>query len=177
MKRVQQIKDGEAGLVLLEFLLALPVLAVILAGIALGVTAAAKNYLAFRAQQEVQQEVQQSLVRVMDDCLAASRLSRGNTNESIKIYDEKGRAKQYFVNEDRKRVRKLVENRPEQPMTGNHAWAMVAVTSFGISEVDPVGRPGLYKIWLEAESQRVKGARYRLATEVYLPPERGGGTT
>ena len=79
--------------------------------------------------------------------------------------------REYFVNEDSRGVRKLVENSITLPITGNHAWAMVVVKSFGFSEVDRIGRPGLYRIWLEGCSNRADSVPYRLVTEVYLPPE------
>ncbi|SEH28289.1 MULTISPECIES: hypothetical protein [unclassified Selenomonas] len=166
-------RTGEAGIAALELLLALPVLALILAGAALGVTTAAKNYLLLRAQEEVQQEVQLAFVRVVDDCLMATSISKGSYPESIKIYSGKDVVRQYFVNRDSKGVRKLVENRAALPMTGNHAWAMVNISAFGFEEVDSIGRPGLYRIWLEGQSTMAGTSPYRLTTEVYIPPEKG----
>ncbi len=165
----------EAGLAALELLLVLPVLAGIMLSLVWGIKAASRNYLELRARAEVRQEVQQAFIRVVDDCLGATAISRGNTVESIRIYDGELAVKEYFVNEDKNHVRKLVENRANLPMTGNHAWAMVEVTSFGVKAVDATGRPGLYRIWLAARSTRAAREIYSLATEIYLPPQNSGG--
>lgn len=159
----------EAGFAALEIILALPVLAALLWGVAWEIKIASRNYLNLRIQAEVQHEVQQAFVRVVDDCLGATAITEGNTTDSIKIYDGDKPVKEYFVNTDSRHVRKLVENRPNLPMTGNHAWAMVEITSFGMTKVDAVGRPGLYRIWLEGKSTRVGSVPYRLVTEIYLP--------
>lgn len=161
----------ETGIAALELLLALPVLALILVGAALGVRAAVRNYMTIRIQEEVQQEVHLAFVRIMDDCLMATSIGRGSRSESIRIYSGNKVLKEYLVNEDSKGVRKLVENSITLPITGNHAWAAVVVKSFGCKEVDPVGRPGLYRIWLEAGSNRAGIEPYRLTTEVYICPK------
>lgn len=160
--------ENEKGIAAFELLLAMPVIALILAGAAFGVTTAAKSYLLLRAQEEVQQEIQLAFVRVLDDCLMATSLRTGSKEGAIRIYSGDELIREYFVHEDSKGVRKLVENDITLPITGNHAWAMVVVDSFGFKEVDPLGRPGLYRIWLQGRSQREGSVPYRLATEVYI---------
>ena len=169
-------KSDEAGIVALEVLLVLPVLGVILLGAVLGLDTAARNYFQLRTQAEVQQEVPLAFARIMDDCLAATSLRRGSRSESIRLYAGERILKEYFVHEDSKGVRKLVENDIKLPLTGNHAWAAVAVKSFGFKEVDPLGRPGLYRLWLEGTSSRRGIKPYKLTTEVYIPPKRQGGS-
>lgn len=165
----------EGGFVVLEFLLSLPVLVLIVLGLCFGVTAASRNYLVVRAQEEVQREVQLAMVRVVDDCMSGTSLRRGSTEESVRIYSGDRPVAEYLVNEDAKHVRKLVKNMTNFPITGNHEWALVVVTSFGFAEVDPVERPGLYRIWLEAKSKKAGGVPYRLTTEIYLPQAAPGG--
>ena len=152
----------EGGFVVLEFLLSLPVLVLIVLGLCFGVTAASRNYLVVRAQEEVQREVQLAMVRVVDDCMSGTSLRRGSTEESVRIYSGDRPVAEYLVNEDAKHVRKLVKNMTNFPITGNHEWALV------------VG-PGLYRIWLEAKSKKAGGAPYKLTTEIYLPPAAPGG--
>ncbi len=169
----KRIEKGESGLAALELMLSLPILALVFVGIAAMVTSAARNYMAQRVQAEVQQEVQQAFMRVVDDCMAATSLRSERDGQYIRLYDGDRLVKLYFVNEDSRRVRKLVENLANFPMTGNHEWAMVEVTSFGAEEVDPLSRPGLYRIWLEAKSTTAGSVPYGLATEIYLPPQGG----
>jgi Tfp pilus assembly protein PilV len=169
--------EHEEGVAVLELLLALPVVAMILVGVVFGVTSAARSYLELRAQVEVRQEVQQAMARILEDCLSATAVKRSSGAESLRIYKGQSAVKDYFVNEDSHHLRKLVENRVQYPMTGNHVWAQVAVTAFGYSEVDPVRKPGLYRVWLEAKSTRYGSKPYRLAAEFYLPPERPGAGT
>ena len=169
-------RETETGIAALELLLALPVLAMIMAGAVFGISAAAKDYILLRTQEEVQMEVQLVFAKVIDDCLTATSLRRGSRSESIRLYAGDRPLKEYLVNEDNKGVRKLVENRITLPLTGNHAWASVEVKSFGFREVDPAGRPGLYMIWLEGTSRRAGVKPYRLVTEVYLPPQKQGGS-
>lgn len=168
-------KGNEEGAAALELLLVLPVIALMMAGTALGVTNAARDYLAIRAQEEVQQEVQLALVRILDDCLMATSLKKGSNAESLRIYSGKKLVREYFVHEDSKGLRKLVENSITLPITGNHGWAMVAVNSFGFEEVDRLGRPGLYRIWLEGAGTLPGSRPYRLVTQVYLVPEGEAG--
>lgn len=172
---VKSNEGRETGIAVLELLLILPVLTGILLAIVMGIKAASKNYLELRAKAEVQQEVQQAFIRVVDDCLGATSIKRGNTTESIRIYDGEKAVKEYFVNEDRYHVRKLVENRANLPMTGNHEWARVEVTSFGVKAVDAVRKPGLYRIWLTARGIDAGRETYGLTTEVYLPAQTLGG--
>ena len=165
---------GEQGIAALELLLALPVLMLVLAGIASMVTTAARDYILLREQEEVQQEMQLAFARVLDDCLMATRVTRGNNDESIKIYSGDSILREYFVYTDRKGMRKLVENVSTLPMTGNHAWIGVIVDSFNYEAVDPEGRPGLYRLWLQGRSTRAGSVPYKLVTEFYVPGDGGG---
>ena len=166
-------RENEAGIAALELLLALPVLALILTGIVFVVTTAANDYLRLRAQAEVQQEVQLAFVRILDDCLMADSIQKGSKEGAVRIYSEGKLIREYFVHEDSKGVRKLVENNITLPITGNHAWARVVIDSFGCKEIDPVGRPGLYRLWLQGRSTMAGSVPYKLTTEVYLQPKQG----
>lgn len=164
------------GSVLLETLLAVPLLVVLLATLGSMAVFGAREYLHILADAELQQELQIAFQRVTDDALEAKaiELPRGRDSWVAIIKRPDPLRTGYASDEVRinywlntvEGTKKLVRESERAPMTGNHALAGVNVTEFYCTPVP--GEDGLYYFRLSGRSG-VTGHEYRLSTAIYIP--------
>ena len=163
----------EAGTVLLDMLVSLPVLVFLLAAMGAMVVMVFRAAFFLIADSELHQEVQMAMRQVVDEARISYRVrsQRHNGRPSIIFYqycspDESLTGTfqvQYWVHRVNK-VDKLVWRDATWPLTGNNSLAGVDITEFSCTEL----APRLQEIRLTGRS-KVTGHSYTLAVAVYGP--------
>lgn len=158
--------EGEAGYLLWEVALSLPMISLLLLTMAALLLGIAHSYLQSLAENELQQEIQLAFQRVINDCQQGAYLTKYTYfTDSLVVKDSEGKTiASYHINKPRY-TRKLVYYQDDSPMTGDHTLAEVDIESFGWQEI----KPGLYRIWLQGYSRYALHKHYKLVTEVFLP--------
>lgn len=176
---VKDRREGtQKGFILLEMVISVPMMLILLVSLGMVVFWGLHNYLYFLADVELQQEVQISFQRVVDDMMEAreirplsgyregytltKKLPAGIENSSEKP------VRMIYEIHTIQGTHKLVCGDVSAPMTGNHSLAGVTITTFSC-ESEP-GRSGLYVVRLTGKSEVTEHV-YSLATAVYLPSD------
>lgn len=165
-------------MVLYEAAVAIPVIAM-LAMTAVTVFAwGMKTYFVQLADGELEQEVQMSFQRLMEEALTAETIEPMPRHEGYRFIKKNTPLKNQGVPGERfgtdywlhniHSLKKLVCGRDNFPMTGDHALASVTITEFSI--VKDAGWPGIYRIRLTGKSE-VTNHEYSLCSAVYIPQE------
>lgn len=171
--------ERQQGFALLEVVVSIPMMVLLLVSLGTAVFWGLHHYLYFLADAELQQEVQVSFQRVVDDMLEAREIQplpigrQGYTliktlPAGTKNAEEKTVRMIYEIHTIQG-THKLVCGDVEAPMTGNHSLAGVTITTFSCEPES--GEPGLYTVRLTGKSEVTKHV-YSLETAVYLPADK-----
>lgn len=154
-------RHGEAGMLLMELAVGLPVFVLLLSLLAFAVAWSWRSYQREIADAELRQEMQSAFARIVESALLSDRIEphfQGGYEMQRNI--ETGRMQtRYWVDAGR-----LVVNYASFPMTGSFAGAGVHISELSIEQEDAVP---LYHIRMTGESV-VTGHTYTLETRVYL---------
>lgn len=168
--------NAESGAILLETIVAVPLLVVLLATLGTMIVFGARAYLHIIADAELQQELQIAFQRVTDDLLEAKEINfPGDRDSAVTIikrqdplrsgYEGESTGVNYWLN-NVEGTKKLVKESASAPMTGNHALAGITITEFSCR---PDQREmGVYTLRLTGRSG-VTGHEYGLSTAIYVP--------
>ena len=167
----------ESGFVLLEFLVSVPLLALLLGTLGVLSVFAARTFFSLYADMELHQEVQGAFVRVVGDASEAYSVRSSLAGRGVSLRKrspslQAGAPSEwvtYFVSEAA-RTKKLVYNDARQPITGDSRLAGVTITEFSWQEVAPL----LQEFRLTGKSL-LTGHTYTLSTRVYGLRQDGGG--
>lgn len=166
------IRDSDdRGYILLELVVALPLLILLLSFCAMIALSSFRNYQRVIADNELKEECEIAVRRIVEDVQVSSKiLNRPGGGYRLERIDVKtGRIGyvNYFINTINGQ-HKLVRGNARQPITGDHALAKVDITRFSIAEI--TGRQGLYYLQLDARSLTT-GNTFTLRTKIYLRPQ------
>lgn len=168
-------KKPESGFIMLEAMLALPMIAVIMAAAGGLFMTGVRYYKLNVADTELATEAVAVFNKVTSDISEANDLVINYDNNGITIKkkmimaagNEEVENVRYWVH-TQGGTRKLVKNDDAIPLTGNSAGAGVEVKDFSCVEL----KPDLYKLELIVISE-VTQHEYKLFTVVYLPKNEG----
>lgn len=164
-------KEGkERGVLFLDMLISLPMLVLLLAGVAAVVAMAFRSAFFLTADNELQQEIQMAMRQVTDEARSSYEIRvrgdgcvfkqyRGPEDKVQGVYQTS-----YWVNVTPDKIHKLVWADASRPLTGNHALAGVDILDFSCKKL----APKLVEIRLTGRSLVTKH-RYTLKTVVYGP--------
>lgn len=168
--------SNEAGSVLLDMLVSLPVLVFLLAAMGAMAVMAFRAAFFLIADSELQQEVQMAVRQMADEARVSYevRACQINNRPGIIFYQRRSPDEsltstfpaKYWIHCVNS-VDKLVWRDVSRPLTGNHSLAGVDVTELTCTEL----APRLHEIRLTGRS-RVTGHSYTLAVAVYGPERR-----
>lgn len=168
---------NEAGFILWEALLAIPMLVILLLSMTSIFMFCMRAYFYQLADGELVQEVQSAFSLVVEDLLAGQYIEEGTGSDKgffivgrrnpLANDSKPGEPKKesYWLHNMAGLV-KLTRGRIYAPLTGDHTLAQVTVVEFSL-ERDEV-YPDVYKLRLTGKSEMTKH-EYTLCTAVYLP--------
>lgn len=166
-------KKTELGFIMLEAMLALPMIAIIMTAAGVLFMTGARYYKLNVADTELVTEAVAAFNKVNNDISEANALVIDGINDGIIIKkkiimaagNEEAENVRYWVH-TQGGTRKLVKNDDAIPLTGNSVGAGVEVKAFSCVEL----KPNLYKLELIVISE-VTQHEYKLFTVVYLPAD------
>ncbi len=171
LKHIRRRKhNGERGMIFLDMVISLPMLVLLLAGVAAVTAMAFRSAFFLMADSELEQEIQMAVRQVADDARNSYEIRNSSEKYMFKQYrgaDDKGTGTynvSYWVNVTHDKIHKLVWKDASRPLTGNHALAGVDITEFSCRKL----APRLVEVRLTGRSL-VTGHRYTLKTAVYGP--------
>lgn len=169
---LSKLKNAE-GMVLLEFLLAVPLVSCLFLTLGIMTVWGGREYIKILADAELQQEIQIAFQRIVTDALEAKYIRASGKESGITIikrvnptrtgYKSEETGVNYWLNTIQG-TKKLVKEDARAPMTGNHALASVNITEFSCTMI----KPKLYYLKLTGRSG-VTGHEYGLSTAIYIP--------
>ena len=150
-------RHGEAGMLLMELAVSLPVFVLLLSFLAFAVAWSWRSYQREIADAELRQEMQIAAARIVESALLSDHIREYMTG----------------VYEMRQRVRngRIVLNYASFPITGSFAGAGVSVSAFSITP--DLWNPRLYHIAITGTSTAT-GRTHRIETSVYLRENMSG---
>ena len=169
---------NEAGFVLGEALIALPLLVILMMAMTGIFMFCMRAYFYHLADGELVQEVQSAFVRVVEDALAGKAIERsGRQSPGFDIISRQNPlyrdsvpdnlvTQSYWLHNMAGLV-KLVRSSDDAPLTGDHTLARVTIVEFSAEKDEKY--PGVYKLRLTGKSEMTKH-EYTMCTAVYLPP-------
>lgn len=152
-----------------------------------------KQYFDMMADIELQQEVQITMTRIVDDLSEAKKVQQLDFSErqvkiekrqnekqafgewlkknSKSVNAEEGITEKYLLHTSLvgiKRLQQIYKHDFHSPLTGNHAMAGVRIKEFFCDEDKDENKPGLVHLRLKARSE-VTGHEYSMQTAIYIP--------
>ena len=170
-------RTNEAGFILWEALIAIPMLVILLLSVTSIFMFCMRTYFYQLADGELVQEVQSAFSLVVEDLLTGQYIEEGKgSSKGFYIYgrpnpllsDSKpGEPKKesYWLHNMAGLV-KLTRGTIYAPLTGDHTLAQVTVVEFSVVRDEVY--PNVYKLRLTGKSEMTKH-EYTLCTAVYLP--------
>jgi len=165
-------RHGEAGMLLMELAVGLPVFVLLLSLLAFAVAWSWRSYQREIADAELRQEMQMAAARIVESALLSDHIREYMTG----VYEMRQKVRRGDQSEqalDRYWLRngRIVLNYASFPITGSFAGAGVSVSAFSITP--DLWNPRLYHIAITGTSTAT-GRTHRIETSVYLRENMSG---
>ncbi len=162
------IRKHEQGFILLEGVIALPILLLILASIVTISVASVRHFYRIYAMEELRYEVQEAMMRIVEDMSTASQVEWGFTGneDGLRVHhhtDTGGRSTHFYFLHVKDHVKNMYYQSTDTPVTGKNDLATVQIEEF---RLDKLGN-GLYAVHIRGEVLQLSKA-YELTTKVYV---------